>query len=165
MKSSNSKSTLKTRRTNPDRKIDPRISEKWGIDNDSILEVIEYYFEYLVDEKHSKQKLNKIEVGKMLEKKIVVKTKQIIVKYANVTFHMKSAVSTKDFNTGDIIEFTGSTKHKKMSNHYLVRNITVSLDYSKKKDVKSSVEKQDDTLPDVDITFGVHPIVQEKKLS
>lgn len=61
----------------------------------------------------------------------------------------------KDFRIGDIIDLT-QQKQKDKANLYLIYEILVSLDFNG----KNKTEKVDDELPDVDIKFKVHPIIQ-----
>ena len=62
----------------------------------------------------------------------------------------------KDFRIGDIIDFT-QQKVKDQANLYLIRDIQIVLDFSGK---QNKVEKQDKKLPDIEIKFKVHPIIQ-----
>ena len=61
----------------------------------------------------------------------------------------------KDFRIGDIIDLT-QQKQKDKPNLYLIYEIVVSLDFNG----KNKTDKVDDELPDVDIKFKVHPIIQ-----
>ena len=64
----------------------------------------------------------------------------------------------KDFRVCDLIDFTFHKQRGKV-NLYLIREILIKFDYSGKTDGK--IEKLDDPLPDIEIKFKVHPIIQK----
>ena len=64
----------------------------------------------------------------------------------------------KDFRVCDLIDFTFHKQRGKV-NLYLIREIQIKFDYSGKTDGK--LEKLDDSLPDIEIKFKVHPIIQK----
>jgi hypothetical protein len=61
----------------------------------------------------------------------------------------------KDFRVCDIIDF-GFQKKAGLPERYLIRGIRITLDFSGE---NSKIEKQDEELPDIDIVFKVHPLV------
>lgn len=74
---------------------------------------------------------------------------------SNVRKGNESKSYGKDFGIGDIIDLT-QQKLKDKANLYLIYEIVVSLDFSG----KGKTDKVDDELPDIDIKFKVHPIIQ-----
>ena len=61
----------------------------------------------------------------------------------------------KNFGIGDIIDLT-QQKRKDKANLYLIYEILISLDFNG----NGNTDKVDDELPDIEIKFKVHPIIQ-----
>ena len=81
---------------------------------------------------------------------------------SNIVFHQnKEGSNCKDFRVCDILDFTYA-KEKKMPNLYLIREICINLDFSGN---YNKIEKEDETLPDIEIFFKIHPIIQKMHLS
>jgi len=66
----------------------------------------------------------------------------------------------KNFKICDIIDFTYN-RNKHHPNLYLIREIIIILDFSG----KQKIEKQDESLPDIEINFKTHPLIQRGNLN
>jgi hypothetical protein len=72
----------------------------------------------------------------------------------NICFELCNNTN-RDFSECDLIEFNTGLRQKDLPSLYLIREIILTLDYSGK---KNQTEKQDETLPDIDIQFKTHPV-------
>jgi hypothetical protein len=77
--------------------------------------------------------------------------------YKNISFTTACKATDKDFRIGDIIEFTSKVKGR--PNLYLVREIVVLFEFGARE--LSTIEKQDASLPDINIVIKTHPLVQK----
>ena len=122
---------------------------------EEIREILEMYFEYVIENQPSKSKVVSIEIGKILKKTTIASDKIIDVQVSSIGFFSNKSKSKKEFRVCDIIDFTFN-KHKEHPHLYLIREVLIRLDYS-----TSKIEKQDETLPDIEIIFKTHPIIQK----
>ena len=121
-------------------------------------EILEMYFEYIIENLVGKtNKIFGISVGKFLTKTIFEKEKAVDITVSDISFQINRSKVAKDFRVCDLIDFTFHKQRGKV-NLYLIREILIKFDYSGKTD---RIEKQDDTLPDIEIKFKVHPIIQK----
>ena len=118
------------------------------------------YFEYVIENLPGKSKVVKIEIGKFLSKKTIGQDKVIDITVSSIGFYSFKNKNIKEFRVCDIIDFTFNRK-KEWANLYLVRDILVRLDFSGK---ESKIEKQDESLPDIDIVFKTHPVIQKSTM-
>jgi hypothetical protein len=112
-------------------------SKKLDIGEEEIRDILDLYFEYVIENLPSKSKLTKIDIGKFNKKTTFGEQETIEIQCSSISFSSNKSKSKKEFRVCDIIDFS-FYKQKGFVNLYLIREILLRLDFSGK---ESKIEK------------------------